>query len=190
MVPALAANAACTVVKAIVPEPAIQVGATNPIVISGLRFQPAGTSLATNYVSAAQMAAQKGLSPDDVLFRCAAADASQIYEGTYMFRAYSSNLTPAQTINGIPYWPSWVVYTNNVYTPVDSNNNKIPLLNLASNGGVISNNNNWKALQVPSSGGATSTININFSARIVPYGSEMITPDTVRTQATFMLNKN
>ncbi|WBA56464.1 fimbrial protein [Providencia sp. 21OH12SH02B-Prov] len=381
------ANAICTMETYIRPNPAIHVGTSDPVSIYGLQFQPAGTTLATSYISAAQMAATHGLSPEQVLFRCAAADATRIFEGYYMFRAYYSNLTPAQNINGIPYWLISVVYANNTYTatsgvdyefflgngisattafpnqpnwskrigydvdpanpnfilvkakhfsgvtnhqirskvpitangfdatipnesrafvffkgpgindtmvsnggngaphtpgsffnigqnaasttavnsctverntsnvnlgshagnslpstPVnfsvtvkcdtgaanirygfapgmeninqnitdvllldpnigstakgvaieilDANTNRVPLLSLSANGGQISNNNNWKPLPIPPSGTSTSTVDVNFSARIVKHGSEEITPGIVRSKATFMLNQN
>lgn len=378
------ANATCSIVTQIPGLPAVQVGALNPITISGLQFQPSGTTLSLDYISGAQMSELHGINPETVLFRCAAADASQIFEGFYMFRAFSENLTPAQTINGSPYWPMWIasgtnapisgvnyefflgnginastafgnqpnwskridydidpnnsnfilikgkhfsgvtnhqvrsniavtasgfnpeipsavrafvffrgpgindtmasnggngtpntngsfyriglhgvststinscglerndsnvalgthssnalpsspvnfsvtvkcttgatgVYygfapgieniSNNVTDVLlldpnlgatakgvaieisDSNNGKIPLLNIAS-GGVISSSNNWKPLSIPSSGGPTSSLDVNFSARIVQYGSEPVTPGIVRSKATFMLNQH
>ncbi|HGF6561722.1 fimbrial protein [Providencia sp. PROV188] len=377
------ANAICSIVTPLNTGGFIQIGTSNPITISGLQFQPAGTQLSQDYISGAQMAEVYGITAETVIFRCALSDASQIFEGYYVFRAYDEHLTPAQTIGGIPYWAMWITGANNtpisgvnfefflgngvsagtafnnqpnrtkrigydidpknsnyilikgkhfsgvtnrqvrsnvavtasgfnpvippyvrgfVYfkgpgineqiagnlgfgapevfsfftvglrgtsttavnscyiekndtnvqlgshsanalpsTPVNfsvtvkcdagstgiyygfapgienisknvtdvllldsnmgstakgvaieilnSNNTKIPLLNLAATGGVISNTNNWQSLSIPSSG-AASSVNVAFSARIVRYGSEAVVPGIVRSKATFMLNKH
>lgn len=138
------ANAQCSVVgSGIEHNNIVFIGPTEPMSIYGLQFQPKGTQLSLNYMSGAQMSVANGLNPETVLFRCNAADANQIYESYYVYRADNAHLNPAQIINGITYWAIWVVGSAPTRIPVSGVDYEFFLGNGINIGTAFANQPNW-----------------------------------------------
>ncbi|WP_265723897.1 fimbrial protein, partial [Providencia rustigianii] len=138
------ANALCSVVgTGINRAPVTYLGPIDPIAIYGLQFQPKGTPLSLSYISGTQLSISNGLNPETVLFRCNAADANQIFEGYYLFRADNAHLASAQIVNGITYWAIWVVGAVSPRTPVSGVDYEFFLGNGINVGNAFGNEPNW-----------------------------------------------
>nr|WP_282551990.1 hypothetical protein [Providencia rustigianii] len=138
------ANALCSVVgTGINRAPVTYLGPIDPIAIYGLQFQPKGTPLSLSYMSGTQLSISNGLNPETVLFRCNAADANQIFEGYYLFRADNAHLASAQIVNGITYWAIWVVGAVSPRTPVSGVDYEFFLGNGINVGNAFGNEPNW-----------------------------------------------